>query len=425
MEVTIAAVVVLAIATGALALVRRQKPQQKNSSEQPMPTSTEPVASQQSGEVVVLERPDGAPGNLLAMSLAEGDSLLFGADATLERHSATPVAWNSVAQTVPTIANALSRGEIVRVIGPQHLIDGLKTGALQNTVTSTGAIGIVKGPDGKFVGHLRFESASEARVPAKVAGPLLLFQVASAVTMQYYLHQITSRLVEIQRGIDDLKATLRAQSVGAIRTAAAMCEELEGLASHDGHLRSRDHTRLVVADNDVQAVYFGLSEKLRTFAREVEELIGDDGAPRDKNATKDLLKHAPENEVRDALLWVEAMVVRIRIARVRALAEVDATPERAEAIRLTLERQLDEMREAFEGLQVPFGALNLRRDNAGGMEKELEAYRVATKRLRALLRTPVRRALPAPETEQPFIVELRRGREGVESRYALVETTVA
>lgn len=377
-----------------------------------------------------LAAPDDSGRELLGEVVDGDETLLFGHEAA--GVVGLPIAWNGIAQGVPTIAGALSKGEVVRIIGPQHLIDGIRAGALDPTLTSTGAIGVVKGPDGKFVGQLRFESAQEAAVPASVAGPLLLFQAASVVTMQYYLHQITSRLVVIQQGIDELKRALTAQTAGQVRGAQSMVRDLEAFGARGVPLSVDDRPKLQHAEAQVRQAYETLMDRCAHFDRQVKAAVADDGSIRPKVKADDfkrLLGAQSEEAARDALLAAEAIAVRLRIARLRALAETDAAPERQEVVRENLQRELDELRAAFGSLHAPFDRLNVRREAVDrrwltSVDAELENHRHSTKGLRALLRTPVRRVLPPPTPEQPWLVELRQGPHGVESRYAVLEATV-
>ena len=409
----IAAVVVVVVLLLLLAAFVRSRRSGESLTEAPQ---AEPIPEPQDSAVADPPRqfsfvsPDGQDQSLSAEILAAHDSLLFKAGDEPQ--------------------GALSRGEVVRVIGPQHLIDGLKAGVLQPTLTSTGALGVVKGPNGQFVGHLRFGSAMEAKVPATVAGPLLLFQAASVVTMQYYLHQITTRLMDIQSGIDDLKRALSAQTAGKIRAAASMVEDLEGFLHRGIALNADDRSKLQHAEAGVREAHEELRHKLSGFGREVDAAVAADDSIRpgvDKATLKKLLTTTADDAARDALLAMEATVVRVRLMRLRAFAEMDSSPERLEAVRENLERELAELRDAYDQLRGPFDQLNLRRrtvedkwiGNAG--VAELEHYREKTRQLRALVRSPPRRVLPERQREEPYIVELRQGPHGLESRYALIE----
>lgn len=405
----------------------------RRSDDRPIETLTkaslpEVITEPRSFVFVAPDRPDEA---LSGDIMAARESLLFGGGNEGDAGATgMPRAWNGIAQMVPTIMGALSRGEVVRITGPQHLVDGLRAGTLRSTLTSTGPIGVVKGPDGRFVGHLRFDSASEAKVPATVAGPLLLFQAASVVTMQYYLHQITTRLMDIQSGIDDLKQALSAQTAGKIRAAASMVQDLEGFLAQGVPLNADDRSKLQLAEAGVREAHEQLRENLGGFGRKVNAAVDDDDAIRpgvDKAMLKTLLTSTADDAARDALLAMEATVIRVRLMRLRAFAEMDASPERLEVVRENLERELEQLREAYDQLRPPFDRLNLRRQTVedrwrtNAAVSELDQYRAKTRATRALIRTPPRRVLPAAAQEQPWLVELRQGPKGVESRYALLE----
>lgn len=137
-----------------------------------------------------------------------------------------PAAW---VHDVPGIAQALASGRQVRIVGPQDLLDGLRTGAYTLTKDSTGFSGIVRGVDGKIVGHLRFE-----RVGWVAASAAAVFQVASAVTLQYYLYAIEGRLRAILDEVQDLRRFLELRADAELDGAAGLIEDaVAGLAHGD------------------------------------------------------------------------------------------------------------------------------------------------------------------------------------------------
>jgi len=389
------------------------------------PPSTEPVATP-STFILGADRDDDS---LLGMVVDVRESLLFGGESGASQSANTPLAWNQAIQAVPTVAEALSRGEVVRILGPQYLVEGLKSGAFKEVVSKGGALGVVKGADGKFVGHLRFGQAGPL-APAAIQGPLLVFQAASLITMQYYLHQMTVRLKDLQRGVDEVKKVLHAHTAGEIRSAAEMCGRLESLVDRGVPFSQDDRRELQSAATEVSRAYHGLVDQLNDLNRRVHQIVQDDGSLQpgaDRDAVRGMLDAGADSGARAAALCVEAMVTRVRVARLKALAEADAEPARAQAIRDDLQRQFDQLRRDFEMMHETFDLLNVRQadlDDAwkiGNAAKEIQRFRANTRALRRIVRTPTRRAIPAPPTAQPFVVELMQGPEGVTSRYALIE----
>ena len=372
----------------------------------------------------VLEAPDRRS-HLVGEIVPKASSLLASNEELGGSSSSrTPKAWNQAIQTLPNVSQAIQRGELVRIIGPDHLVNGIAKGELAHTITKSGVIGAVKGPDGKFVGHLRFESAGS---PATVAGPLVVFQLASAVTMQYYLHQMTTRLVSIEEGIDDLKSTLSAQNSAKIRTGAQACARYEPFMESDVTLSSEDRDELANASQGASEAYETLKDELTRFQQKVDKVVDADGRVSDAGKLGAVFDYGTTTASKNGALFLEALDVRMRLLRLKAFAELDADPARAELIRRGIEEEIRHMRTDFEELRVPFDQLNIRRDELrrwgriSGAE-ELERFRNRSKGLRAIARTPVRRVLPEPPLLQPFVVELTQGPDGeIESRYALLE----
>lgn len=250
--------------------------------------------------------------------------------------------------------------------------------------------------------------------------------------MQYHLHQITSRLVAIQEGIDDVKRALSAQSAGQVRSAASMAEDLEAFAARGVPFSADDRMKLQQAETQVREAHETLNDKLAHFERVVSRAVDDDGAitPKFKSDEfKRLLTSTAEDAARDALLAVEAIAVRVRITRLRAFAEIDAAPERHEVVRDNLERELEKLRAAFTRLRAPSDRLNVRREAVeergwwSSVDDELDRHRQQTKRLRALIRDT--RQARAPRGRGRGGLDCRAARRRTESSlgYALIEAS--
>jgi len=110
---------------------------------------------------------------------------------------------------VPSIAHALATGDVVRVVGPQGLLDGIASGALSYLQGPEGHYGTVVDRSHRIVGHVQLQHSDAL---AHSAGALAAFQLASAMTLQYYLHRIDQRLEEIA----DLVRRQRSDSAWAV-----------------------------------------------------------------------------------------------------------------------------------------------------------------------------------------------------------------
>src|SRR5262249_43544388 len=106
------------------------------------------------------------------------------------RRGGQAVAW---AHELPAIAHALDASRCVRAVGSSALLDGLRSGKYVLTHdASTFSCVVRNAKTGRAVGHLRFKPVGMGAPAVGIA-----FQVASAITLQYYLHEIHARLDEI------------------------------------------------------------------------------------------------------------------------------------------------------------------------------------------------------------------------------------
>jgi hypothetical protein len=132
--------------------------------------------------------------------------------------------------------------------------------------TEGGFLTAVANADGKIVGHVNLQSARQF---ARGTAALAAFQVASAVTLQYYLHRIDSQLAQI------------AADVRALRSDTAWATISRGHSEVDviaGRLRERgvldDHWRhqLDLEERSVDVVARQELRPVREAARAVRDL---------------------------------------------------------------------------------------------------------------------------------------------------------
>ena len=152
------------------------------------------------------------------------------------------IAAGPLLAAIPEIEAALRVGDTVRLVGPHSVLNGIHNGTLHFVETSTGQIGTVADGGGKFAGQIRFRHV-DALVPTVAAG----FQVASAVTLQYYLQNILDRLESLSAQVDRVFELLTETAAAEITSAARCCEDLEALLRTTGSLSAHDLDRLAIA----------------------------------------------------------------------------------------------------------------------------------------------------------------------------------
>ena len=348
-------------------------------------------------------------------------------DAVLSESSSDtrpPIAVQQLAQSSKAVGEALRSGKVIRVVGPKHLLKGLESRSLELVSTSTGKVGTVRDATTKrFAGQLRLGQGGAANAAKMTVSAG--FAVASAVTMQYYLASIDSKLGSIRHGLEGLQSDVLDEQLGKIDSAHEVCRELQEVFERAGRLGSQDLSRLVHADSSIDDVFKAISRSLDRFASDAESMMRDLSVV-DKQKCSDFLKAATAKHVPRVGMLIYAAGVRDRVNALRVLVATEDGDERVQVAEETREREHREMYEAIhrafdviETVHIPKRRLDETWPHLGGPEKELAAFVAAAKQLRALalasaatdeaslvppsLTTPRARALPSPE---PVLTEL-------------------
>jgi uncharacterized membrane protein YkvA (DUF1232 family) len=371
------------------------------------------------GQAEVLESPLPASRSEMEVAIIDRDEALLGGS---DLGGGPPlVAVQQLVQSSKAVRDALHSGQVVRVVGPRHLLRGLEKGTLELVPTASGKLGTVRRVDGKrFAGQLRLGQGGAANV-AKVtvsAG----FAIASAVTMQYYLASMDSQLRSIRQGLEGLQEDVLDEQLGKIDAARDACVELQEVSEQTGRLGTQDLSRLVHADSSVDDVFKALYQSLGRFGERAESTMGDLSRI-EKDAFAEFLRQATAKRVPQTRMLIYAAAVRDRINALRVLVAAEDGEGRVRIAEETRERELREMykavHEAFAALDllhIPKRRLDETWPHLGGPEKELAAFVAAFRQLRSLhpsletidgdeavIRAPTPRALPQPE---PILTEL-------------------
>lgn len=333
-----------------------------------------------------------------------------------------PIAFGQILETVPDVARALKGGEIMRVVsrpaGPLWKVDG-------------GVLGTVRDEKG-IVGHVRFAGDPEnARV---VAAPAAAFQIASAVTLQYYLNTITKQLESLQRGIGDIKEWLAADADAELEGAEQSCSDVARHLAASRPLREADLVKLNDAHNVGRRRFAAARMLLESLEARVDEAITEGGDISNRGKLKEALKDGATSGVANYQRLMRAAVLTIRALALIATHDAREDPNRLETTQDAALREIEEMRSTLVRLSSMLNKLNIRtsaieRDAGWTPNKwgklphdELEDYRVATKDLRRILRQPPDRLLPTLVASSPWVMEARMRADGsVETRVRELE----
>ena len=364
---------------------------------------TVPSSTGQALDVVVLDRVDSSLFNRLAPEARRG----------LPPIAANPVLLGAAQlHAAAQIEGALQAGQVVRVFGSKEILDGLAAGALEMVpAKSGGSLGVVRGVGSTgFAGQLRFAGKPETQSVPNPNPALAGFQLASAVTLQYYLARIDRQLGEIDKEIRGTRQDIRDERYGRIEAARKQCELAERILAGATGLGNHDARRLDLAAHDLDQTYEALEASVKSFCQRVEETDFDTVSKSDLDA---LLKDGAGVALTDTQLLLYAAVVRHRIGGVQAYLLSNDGEHRSkiahedlDAIHQAMVAFLTRAQAALRKLNFPKRALDDRFRKLGGPERSLDEYSARSKGMRELLSSP-QHLLPAYTPQEPFVMDLR------------------
>ena len=328
-------------------------------------------------------------------------------------HHAPPIALNGAAMVAAGFDAAIRAGQMMRVIGPESLLAGLNSGSLELVHSAAGNLGTVRGvTDKRFAGQLRFGDKGES-APATQA--LAAFQLASAVTLQYYLARIDRQLGEIVAAVSALKQIENDNRYGTIEAAHLRCQTVEKVLAKTGAVGHHDRSALRQAHQDLEQVH---STLMRSVAARCTDVEAADLKTIGKRDFGKMLDTASSSFLADVELLLFASVVRHRIHGVQTHLFAEEGPARVE-IAIAEQRDSEEAaiaalircREALAKLNVSKRSLDARWGAVGGPEQALSTYSAMATPTLSRLAQP-RAVLPRFTPEEPFLLEMRADENG-------------
>jgi hypothetical protein len=332
------------------------------------------------------------------------------------------IAIDRILQAVPELAKAVRGGKIMRVIGgpsgPLWEVDG-------------GVLATVRGEKG-IVGHLRFDGPpKDVRV---VAAPAAAFQLASAVTLQYYLDTITNQLESLQFGIADVKEWLSAEARAELDAAEQNCADIARHLTAGATLRVDDRVKLNSAHDVARRRFAAARGRLDSLAALTKEAVTDTGEIRNRAKLKRALSKGGTDGVRDYQDILHAALLTVRALALLATSEATSEPARLETTTEAAIREIEQLRVDLFRLSSTLSTLDIRKSaiereftwapHKWGKEpyEALNQYRARTKDLRRILRRPGESLLPKLVADKPWIIEARAGADGAfETRASQLE----
>ena len=239
------------------------------------------------------------------------------------------------------------------------------------------------------------------------------------MTLQYYLNTITNQLESLQHGISGIKEWLKAEARADLEGAESSCSDIAQHLASGNPLRADDLVKLNDAHNVGRRRFAAARIRLENLATLVDGAVTDTGDIHDRGKLKKALKDAASDGVADYQDLMRSAVLTVRALALLASHEAIADPARLETTRNAAILEIEQMRDTLARLSDGLLKLNIRKSaierdytwdpRRWGKEpyKELEAFRLATKDLRRVLRRPPDQLVPTLVAASPWVVEAR------------------
>ena len=209
-------------------------------------------------------------------------------------------------------ATATSNTYVLRF--PPEVAEGIRNKSLEVMESVEGGLrGVAVDAQGKIVAHGTLESVSRVRPAAVAAG---IFNILAFATSQYYLPQISKRLVQVEQGIQDIQEHLKSQDRAILVDSLKQLQSLKRLLEA-GDFQERDMLTGLIGldtiDRDTGRVLEAYREHMGRYKGDLDGLTLSGVVNPDFAAATDT---AAQYE-KAALIGLQAMYVKSVIAQFR------------------------------------------------------------------------------------------------------------
>lgn len=378
-------------------------------------------------DAVALSDPEDPSRSALVEFLPESAAKILGnPEAQIDMKNGSTsygFAYDAIVSSLPIGAavteHALQAGQMMRVVGYSG---NLGSGALELVSTNGNVLGTVRDTaTGQFTGQLQL---AQGGVPAinPAMGALIVFQVMSIVTGQYYLHRIDSKLATINKSLDRIEARLVGLTRANVEVAREMTERIFRLMRDGVQLTPSDIDQLREAEQLARLAFHQSRDALITASSNWAQMLKSDIK---KKEFREVVADGRRASGDDASILVYASAVLGRIALLRTIAESTGDHHRQTVLmedygdlRDVLKNQMREVLKAY----APFSKLSdadaeERFGGFWGLSEDDLAQVASLKKGIAKLSADVKKAdsfLPEPAQLEPapVVLEIRRLADG-------------
>lgn len=167
---------------------------------------------------------------------------------TAGRQSISGVVGDFAAKLTPSLAAAVQAGQLMRIVGPPSVVEGLAKGTMTLMQSGGNSLGgVLAQGSSKIVGQARFSPA------AGVLAPLVIYQAVHAIVGTQQLNEINRRLANIERTLSRIVQRQNAKDIGEVIAAASTLQDILAEHAHSGHFNAQMQDRISHCERDLRA----------------------------------------------------------------------------------------------------------------------------------------------------------------------------
>lgn len=251
-----------------------------------------------------------------------------------------------------TIASGVQAGNLMQIVAPPEVIEGLASGTMRLMETATGNTGsVIRQGASQIFRQARFAPANIAPIVA----PVMIYQLLNAVAGAYQLSKINARLDSLQRTIEEISFRQQANSYGRLFASINALEDINKEYKVLGKFTDDMRMRLSIATQEIQVVNYELGLILMRFQQKSEEIQKNNSKFEGAKKADTFLNENLNIYMLDAKIYLAAAKAGLMAQQAWILHDMQFAPEyittRLEDLQedvLLLQQAIDPMRKMCE-----------------------------------------------------------------------------
>jgi hypothetical protein len=160
------------------------------------------------------------------------------------------------------LTKAARAGDVFELVPPEHLAQGIRTGALRAATPQRGdaSVLIKNTKTGRIAGRSDLRRVKPS--PVDIIGPAA-WQALALATQQHYLAEISEKLDDIKAGVDEVLARLDDDRIGTLNDISELAAGAQVAARRDGRLSAVRTSELRRAAADAKRLWHQVSTTAR------------------------------------------------------------------------------------------------------------------------------------------------------------------